>query len=58
VAGRVVWPYVNEIGIMKKITLLVSLVALVSLGSCARRSCPAYESNVTKKQPAPTTLRA
>ncbi|WP_265993351.1 hypothetical protein [Larkinella insperata] len=38
---------------MKKISIVLGLVALVSLGSCARRSCPAYDSQLQPKHPAP-----
>ncbi|WP_255516987.1 hypothetical protein [Larkinella sp. C7] len=36
---------------MKKISIILGLMALVSLGSCARRACPAYDSHLQQKQP-------
>ncbi|WP_460673474.1 hypothetical protein [Larkinella ripae] len=39
---------------MKKISIILGLMAVVSLGSCARRACPAYDSQLQKKQPVPT----
>ncbi|MGA0560402.1 hypothetical protein ACO2Q8_27305 [Larkinella sp. VNQ87] len=37
---------------MKKVSVILGLIALVSLGSCARRACPAYDSQLQPKQPA------
>jgi hypothetical protein len=39
---------------MKKIGIILGLMALVSLGSCARRACPAYDSQLQQKQPVST----
>ncbi|MFC5410927.1 hypothetical protein ACFPMF_16525 [Larkinella bovis] len=38
---------------MKKIGIVFGMALLVSLGSCARRACPAYDSQLQPKQPAP-----
>ncbi|WP_460667165.1 hypothetical protein [Larkinella knui] len=43
---------------MKKISIILGMIALVSLGSCARRACPAYDSQLQPKQPVSTVQRA
>ncbi|WP_266361983.1 hypothetical protein [Tellurirhabdus rosea] len=40
---------------MKKIVFLLGVLTVASLGSCARKGCPAYDSYNVKKSPAPQT---
>lgn len=40
---------------MKKILVVLGVLTVASLGSCARKVCPAYDSHRVTKQPAPLT---